>query len=273
MSLVLYADETGTDYKVGWADKTRIMGIAGYIAYPDDWAKLNVAWKRVLDEFKVDRFHYSELKPNVRSKPGTEYYGWTGEQADDFLDKLSTIAGTIPLFGFAALVAVKDYEKKLPQFHKDLYEHPYFFCLHLFLNMVLDGMQKGFVPPGAQYSLCLNNSPKFKERAPKVWDWIKYEFDIHNRMGSQPTFEDNHTCLPLQCADLLIYRMRRIMDDQLYRDKNGFKKFDITKLEEQLGAKGKLLVQSYGGKHLDALVQRHVDEVRRDRLAVQHRNN
>jgi hypothetical protein len=65
--------------------------------------------------------------------------------------------------------------------------------------------------------------------------------------------------------------MRQKLDNHLNRDKRGLTKFDITKLDEQLGAKGKLLVKSYAGKHLKALVQRHLDEVRRDRLALLQR--
>lgn len=267
MGLEIYADETGTHYKEGKAEDARIMGIAGYIAYPDDWAKFNVEWKKVLDEFEVVSFHFYEFAGRKHCKPGTTYHGWKDDQANEFLKRLATISGTFPLFGFAALVSVKDYERKMPKFHKDLYGHPYFFCLQLFLNMVLNWMQKEILLSDTQLTLFLDDSPQFKPKVPKVWNWVKSEFDVENRMGSEPQFRKSETCLPMQSADLLIYRMRQALDNQLYRDKRGNVKLDLTQLDKYLGADGKLLVQSYSGKHLIGLIRRHVAEVLRDRLS------
>jgi hypothetical protein len=86
--------------------------------------------------------------------------------------------------------------------------------------------------------------------------WVKSEWDTDNRM-EQLDFKSSEKVLPLQCADMLAYRMRKLLDKHLYKDKNTGIKLATEKLDEELGAKGKLIVQGYYGEHLRALAKRH----------------
>jgi hypothetical protein len=82
---------------------------------------------------------------------------------------------------------------------------------------------------------------------------IRETFDSNRRLVSTVGFSNAMTVLPIQAADLLAYRMRQALSNQLHREKP----FSVGKLEEELGAKGRLLVQYYADGPLKELVARH----------------
>jgi len=105
VNVEIYADETGTHDVTGKLGGSAVAGIAGYMAWPDDWAKLSSEWQKVLNEFKIKEFHYSQFvrRKERTTKPDWPYYGWTDAQANEFEHKLAALAGQYPQFGFAAL--------------------------------------------------------------------------------------------------------------------------------------------------------------------------
>lgn len=98
--LTVYSDETGT----GGIPKTGIEpspGIYGFLANPERWDKFRLEWTKQLNRYKVPYFHFCELNPNERKKPGTTYYGRDDEWTDNFIYDMAIVAsgGPVPFGG------------------------------------------------------------------------------------------------------------------------------------------------------------------------------
>jgi hypothetical protein len=260
VNLAIYVDETGIHDPTGKQPGSDVAGVAGYIARADRWVTFCGEWMRVLKNYGMEKtgFHYRDYRDEYKrhKKPGWPYYGRNDKKHEAFLHDLATVAGQKTLFGFAALVSVLDYDQLLLNADKDMYRHPYFFCLHLFMNMVLERVDEEYVAaayPDAKVSLFLDEANQFKEHASEMYKWVKETFDTKEKLVSTVAFSRPSDVLPLQAADLLAYQMKEKLSDELYR---GIP-FAAGELDRRLGAEGKLLVQYYAGKRLNELVLRH----------------
>ena len=68
MELIIYADESGTH------DGSDFSLLAGWIAYESVWNEIIPAWQAVLDEYKVEHFHFTEFAEasSVKRNPEKE---------------------------------------------------------------------------------------------------------------------------------------------------------------------------------------------------------
>jgi hypothetical protein len=135
--LAVYADETGT-HGLKKGGKEPAPGVYGYIATPEYWETFRRSWSSGLAKYNAPYFHFRELNPPERKKPGNPYFGWDNARVDDFIYDMATIASekAIPFGGYASIKRnqgegarsyAKTYKLAFEQFFEDfdttMHEH------------------------------------------------------------------------------------------------------------------------------------------------------
>jgi hypothetical protein len=189
-------------------DPVFLMG--GYIGPADAWASFSDRWQDVLDI--PPRLKYLKMK-EAYSFHG-EFEGWSEDRRDA---RLSLLHEVIDQFASAAFVLAFDYDKFKSAFSllsglgkKNL--NPYYFAAaRLMTNLAR-----------SQENLSLHGPIKFifddrmmeKRHVVEAWDWAwkvakPNPPNLHEIIGSAPSFEDGKIFKPLQAADMIAWWMRR----------------------------------------------------------------
>jgi len=213
VSLVCYADETGTHDISGKQPGSEVAGVAGYLSRKEDWPVIEYLWQETLDSFGVSAFHMREFVAGKRESqnPAWPYSGWDQTNKDDFIEALAVTMRTRAL-PFGAMLYVEDYDRLLSPEFKAYYKHPYHFCFQLFLAVICHGLDdypgKPFWP-GEEIAFFFDQQQQFASEAIKIFCQLKQHGDPNGRFGSI-AFVDKRKFIPLQAADLLAFRLRKI---------------------------------------------------------------
>jgi len=235
VSLVCYADESGTHDITGEHKGAEVVAVAGFLSWQDNWKTFCGEWQEVLarKEYDVPFFHYSDL---VHGK--WPYEGWSREKIDKFIYELIPIARDNILVGIAGSVGVKDYYK-IPDYKKGKYKKPYHFCFQFFLGQTLNKLREGFCEkpfaPGEKVAFILDQTDEFGPEAHKIFLQDKKTYDKDQRLGTI-SFADKIDCLPLQAADLFAGRCRKVVT-RILQNKIAIKK---DSWDDVLGSSGKI---------------------------------
>jgi hypothetical protein len=219
MTLICYADESGTHDATGLHAGAEVATVAGYLSWQADWEVFVDEWQRVLSEYHVAAFHMSEFAAEERCARVivSPYHGWSPEKRDRFLRTLISIARDNTLVGFSAMVSVRDYDEMMPKVLKEEVQHPYHFCFQLFFDTVLDVVRTQFEQPFPQEEtirFVFDRQEQFRGHAVAVYDLIRRVKDSDGRMGPI-SFEHSRQAVPLQAADLLASRARKMLTRRL----------------------------------------------------------
>ncbi len=212
MSLVAYADESGTHDAKGLHQGAEVAVVMGWVSHKEMWDDFENAWGGVLADHQVKVFHMSEFadKKNGPKKPDWPYLGWSDAKRDTFIRTLIAIARDNALFGIGGAINVRDYDVLVPEWAKTEAKHPYAFCFQLFFDLLLPALRDDLeepLPPGEQVAFFFDRQKEFEQRAKLSFDIIKALRDIEDRMGAL-TWADKARYKPLQAADLLAYVVR-----------------------------------------------------------------
>lgn len=213
VSLVAYADESGTHDRTGLLQGADTAGVFGYIARPERWKELTVEWNATLTEFEIKCFHTSEFadRKNGPSDPKWPYRDWNDEKRDRFIRRLIAIARDGTYFAVGGIMNVSAYDELIPSSEKEDMEHPYQFCFQLFVETLLKVSNNDLAPPlavGEKIDFHFDQQAEMEARARKTFSVIKCLRDSGCRLGSI-SFDDKCDFIPLQAADLLAYVMRQ----------------------------------------------------------------
>jgi hypothetical protein len=248
--LVAYADESGTEDKLGHKAAVSVSAFGGYVASYGEWAHFCDQWQRILDEYDAPFFHFREwamASAIVRKKRRcfsafnkNPYYGWKLTKLDSFLLELAEVAGTRKEGTFGGYISTAEFNARkaagdilIGEDHRD-------YCLKQCFEAFVDAVNSRW--------------PHFSEPISFFWDWTddpKWMQSIHEAYGSfkkkdsrltEITFADDKDRLPLQAADMVAYRMRQ-WSDKLFKGEHPIMS-DIDKALFGNGKTGRLLLRN-----------------------------
>jgi hypothetical protein len=217
MRLICYADDSGTHDPTG-EQKGAEQGIVGGIIAPEsDWPQFCRDWRAALVKHDAPHFHFCEWRAasaiaRGKRRPTNDdkknpLNGWTEARLNALLMDLAWIAGAKLTVG--GLVLTKEFHLAktcgdLPA-EADPYEH----SLERFFAEVLSSIHGLRAPwKRAKISFVFDQSDKL--------DWRRAINDCFARYKAKyPTFAslsfaDKKSHLPLQAADMVAFRSRRI---------------------------------------------------------------
>lgn len=223
--IVIYADESGTHDHRGEKKGAQFPIIAGFAATKETWDGFHCEWEKILNEFGVNYFHARELEgarlaivenrneSNSKQLKKNPYYKakWDLVKIEAFrkaLTQVATSGDKIPVCGGV------DIEKFNANKTNAWDQDPY--------KMVMDHF----------FYVC-HCEIDFKWQTPKddiefIFDyqqegsiWCKAMSEVHEKWRkvdsrfSRQSFKEKrkYPYWPLQAADLLAYRIRRLTDD------------------------------------------------------------
>jgi hypothetical protein len=258
VSLVAYADESGTHDAKGLHQGAEVAVVMGWVAEKDAWDIFDDKWQQVLVDHNIQVFHMSEFvdKKNGPNDPNWPYLGWSDTKRDKFIRKLIALARDHAYFGIGGALNVKDYDAIVPEWTKQEAKHPYTFCFQLFFDMLLPALRENLeepLPDGEQVAFFFDRQKEFKARAELAFDIIKAMRDAEDRMGAL-TWADKAKYRPLQAADLLAYIIRSA---QARRVRTGSEDILVPGTwEDDLLARRNIIVGYYDKKNLPEVIAR-----------------
>jgi hypothetical protein len=217
--LVAYADESGTHDASGIQPGGEVAVVAGWVAWKEDWDWFDEEWRQALADYHVPVFRMSDFanEERIARTPSSPYHGWDREKRDRFVRDLIVIARHYSVLGIVAGLSIRDYNAVVPERLRQRVGHPFHFCFQLFFDNLLPLLRNKFeppLPPDDQVAFFFHQQRQFKEKALRVFDAIKTLKDTDSRMGGI-AFEDEERYTPLQAADLLAGRARKMITRQV----------------------------------------------------------
>lgn len=218
LSLVAYADESGTHDEHGLQRGSEYATVAGWLARKEHWERFTERWNDVLEEYQVPAFHLSEFDDPLGSdKPDWPYLGWDRGRCDLFIQKLITVARDNTVLGISGSVSVKDYDEVVPEWLKKDTHHPYHFSLQSFFDNILETLHDKMphlLLPHEQVAFFFEEQEEFEKKAIELYHKVKLR-DVDNRMGSITFLQKGQRYRALEAADLLAGRMRKAVGRKL----------------------------------------------------------
>jgi hypothetical protein len=217
MKLSCYADESGTDDPTGAMKGAGQGFVGGIIAPASEWPQFSRAWQSVLIKHKAEYFHFAEWRAASEVARGkrhptqddveSTFNGWTEESLRSLLLDLATIAGgKLSVGGF---VRTKEFHLAKAAGELPAQADPYEHGLEQFFAEVLSSIHALRAPwKRAQIDFIFDQSDKP--------EWKRVVNDCFARYKAKyPTFatvrlKDKRLELPLQAADMVAYRSRRM---------------------------------------------------------------
>jgi hypothetical protein len=217
--IVCYADESGTHDQSGERPGSEVCVVAGLIAEKTQWDTFAVQWDAILNKYRVPGFHYSALLREQRNGENCElgdkcpspHHGWLDDKYREFMYELAPVIRDNIQLGRAGLVDVKAYHKYVSQSDKDYFEHPYHAAFRLFFNHLMLSLRgKLFrLPANERIQFFFDQQNEFKKRAIQGYDEVLEDIDNSRYLGGF-SFQSQDTCMPLQAADYVAGRIRKV---------------------------------------------------------------
>lgn len=256
MKLVCYSDDSGTHDPTGELKGAKQGLVGGIIAPAAEWPQFCRDWQAVLTRYTAPYFHFCEWRAasavaRGKRRPTKDYAknpfkGWSEESLNAFLLDLAKIAGAkLTVGGF---VLTKEFHLARTSGDIPAEADPYEHGLEQFFAEVLSSVHQLRAPwKRAQASFIFDQSDKP--------EWRRAVNDCFARYKAKyPTFatvafEDKRLALPLQAADMVAYRSRRIASQWAdgVKDGEGFE--DNREFTQTLFKS----VFAYFGQHKEAI--------------------
>lgn len=214
MGLVCSVDESGTHDPTGRQVGSGVAIMAGCLADRHEWAALEGPWNRVLQEYRVPVLHMSEFSAQQHNpqKDRSPYYGWSNERCDKFVSELCQVVSRHRIHKIGRGVHVDDYHQAFSDDLKQVF-HPWMFCFwQLMAEFVsLKGSRIAAVlNPGEQVAFLFDQHKEFGPKAHALFLRFKELLDDDGLLGSITFVSDKESCIPVQVADLVAFRTRKL---------------------------------------------------------------
>lgn len=225
MKLVAYVDESGTN------DNSAVLIVGGLVALHEEWARFCENWQRVLNKYSAKYFHFREWADasaviRKRRNPSSEfeknpYKHWEQDTLDKFLFELAEVTASdskLVVGGYVPQIQLREEQAngltKTAATPKELCVGHFFDAvvstisrercvlnrqrISFFFDHSTDQRWKDVVHDA--YGLSCKKHPQFKS------------IDFVGRSLKQRVEASDIVFLPLQAADMVVYRMRQKME-------------------------------------------------------------
>jgi len=197
---------------------------AGYLAESAAWKALGSDWKKTLDASpRIDHFRMSEcfaaIDGNIDEDKLGVFAGIAPREAQQKLEDLvSVLEGHGQTMASAHSITTWDiFEHAVPEWDKELFiTSPFYMCFTGVFQCCL-GIVKEILGGSTLPISFVFDERSDSEKISAVWKQLKSFENFPNAeevslvlktMGSL-TFSDDRLCIPLQCADLFAWHVRR----------------------------------------------------------------
>jgi len=241
MKLVCYADDSGTHDPTGELKGAKQGVVGGIIAPASEWPQFCRNWQAVLTKYNAPYFHFCEWRAasaiaRGKRRPTNDdkknpFNGWSEESLDALLLDLALIAGAKMTVGGFVLTNEFHLAKTggdLPA-AADPYEHG----LEQFFAEVLSSIHHLRAPwKRGRISFIFDHSdkPGWRRAVNDCFTRYKAKFPTFAAVS----FEHKKVALPLQAADMVAYRSRRIASQWVEGGSDGEGFVDNRKFTETL---------------------------------------
>lgn len=203
--LAAYIDESGHS-----ADSL-IVAMGGVIGNHLHMATLAERWQDMLKRHRVSVFHMSELE----SFSG-EYEGWTKLQREALLSDVFLCLKDLWIAPFGSAVIVEQY-RDLPVIAQHAFVDPWFVCFQMcvFEAAMARMWHRDDPTPRDKLAFFHHRQHEFQGRATAAFHYIKDTNQYGHRLGSI-TSASATDVLQLQLADLVVFEIRKIVENGIY---------------------------------------------------------
>jgi hypothetical protein len=201
--LLAFLDESGIHDPTGKYPGSQIAGVGGAIAPTKVWDRLEAEWVNMLIRWQVPSFHMSECLNQKKS-----FKGWRRERAEELTQEAFNIIDRHRMMRVCGTVSVQDYDQLLGVEMKKALQHPYFFCLTLCINQILEWLPAGF---NETVSFVCDRQDEFSAHAHENYSMLKNlegQVARPELLGSF-TYDSKLKRIPLQVADPIAYTFTR----------------------------------------------------------------
>ena len=217
MKLLCYADDSGTHDPTGEQKGAKQGLIGGIIAPSAEWPQFNRDWQDVLIKYNAPYFHFCEWRAasavaRGKRRPTNDYSknpfsGWPETTLNALLLELARIVGAkLTVGGF---VLTKEFH--LAKTNGDLPRtaDPYEHGLEQFFAEVLGSIHQLRAPwkrAGVYFVFDQSDKPDWKRALHDCFSRYRAKYPTIQSVSS----EAKNKAIPLQAADMVAYRSRRI---------------------------------------------------------------
>ncbi len=204
---IAYLDESGS-----FGD-TRVLAIAGYAARAIEWARLEVAWKRMLRRIGVATFHMRECLHRRGA-----FEGRTAEDSKEALTQVVDVILSHDVHGIGAAVLLRDLGEVIVGRAREEVGEPWHLCFRHVVKEVSERLDR--LPRDQWVAFVCDLQDQFAREAQRIYLRINStpNWPNRNQLGSL-TFGSRHEEVGLQVADVLAYETFKHLDDRLYADR------------------------------------------------------
>lgn len=261
ISVNLYVDESGID------GTSKVVSVGGYIGRRQEWQRFCVRWSQVLARYKVPSLHTVEFMNEelIERNPTSPYRGWSADKREQYILDLASVAKEHTHYAIVSLVGVRDYNTVFPDFLKQHIGNPYYFCLQGLFEIVLHDWNRMYPRHRPRYTretsvgFIFEKNLEFNARTITMFNSVSQFKDRDRRMGAI-AFATKEEAIPLQAADLVTYRMRKIITQKLERNKP----FDLGSWDTALGGGDTLNARYHNADTLKEIADRVTAKWKKD---------
>jgi len=233
----IYADESGTHDPDGMLKGSQYPIVGGFAARKSTWDKFCPQWSAILKKYDdAPYFHGRELKAAreaiVHNKPESKellknpYYirRWGLEKIKSFLNALTKLAAADNKIPIAGGINIGTFNR----IRTGLFEqNPYKYVISHFFTVYHQetALQWGNFKSEVSFFF---DRPANNEWRDAVFE-VFYSYQKHDTRMRGPYFDDKEKLVPLQAADLVAYRMRKLLEDAM-NDRLELEDLDIVLL-------------------------------------------
>jgi hypothetical protein len=226
-----FFDESGLD------ERSKSFWVGGYLAHMSTWFEFARAWQRALQRAGVSHFHMTDFENRQK-----QFRGWPDKARLSLIDELVSIIASNELYGFGGGVVRGDYQKLIvqsqfldsTQLTKHWWTEPYMLAFqHCIVEAVLEADS---LPATECMSFVFDRQKAFAARLRIAIEQMATDIGWarRNRLGSI-TFESKADRSPLQAADLLVFELRKELDNRIVGAERPLRK-SLKRLRPQLKA-------------------------------------
>jgi hypothetical protein len=210
-----YLDESGS-----YGD-TRVLAVAGYIATPAEWRRLELDWDLAMREFGLrNGFHMTDFE----CRQG-EFKKLSNDDRARLIARLVDLILRRNMRGFGSAVLLSDYDVVAPSDRDGILRSPYLLCFeHCVREMAsLAAWQSdrtGNSPEADKVKFICDQHSQYSRPAVRRYNGLKMDERWANRKRLGPiSFESSRTNMPLQVADILAYEAFKHIDNSRYSER------------------------------------------------------
>jgi hypothetical protein len=208
-----------TDPSIAFIDESEgaerpILLLSACVQSYSDWARFSEDWYRTLHEApSIGAFHMRE----ARNRDGN-FWGWDRIDIDRKIIALCEVIVRSNIHTVTCWVDRNEYKETVMAASPPDMRHPYFICFQAMVIFIARVQRALGLTTPVDY--VFDEKGDTGEEALMWYSRIKQDAspEIRRFMGATPIFRNDEEMLPLQAADLVAWRRRRLIESKTPRD-------------------------------------------------------